>query len=97
MNGDVSDFFELFMIPGMDLFVSRVERFFDDPKFPHIEVDLSRRRLLRPASNYPAVPATYHTVERLIEWVEKGVRPKDILSTDTLDGRKRTRKLCPWP
>ena len=24
------------------------------------------------ASNYPTVPATYHTIGRLIEWVEKG-------------------------
>lgn len=49
------------------------------------------------ASNYPSVPATYHTVPALVDWVEKGVVPLEILSTDPPDGSKRTRKLCAWP
>jgi feruloyl esterase len=70
-HGDVSDFFNLFMIPGAG----------------HCG----------PSPNYPDVPATYHTVEKLVQWVEKGERPEWVRSTDPPDGSNRTRLLCPWP
>ena len=70
-HGDVSDFFNLFMIPGAG----------------HCGA----------SPNYLDVPATYHTLDKLIEWVEKGDRPEWVLSTDPPDGGNRTRLLCPWP
>lgn len=71
LGGDVSDFFELFMVPGGG----------------HCGA----------ASYYPGVPATYHTVEKMIEWVERGERPREVRSSDPPDGSGRTRRLCPWP
>ncbi|KAK0257552.1 hypothetical protein LTS09_007599 [Friedmanniomyces endolithicus] len=70
-NSDVSDFLNLFMVPGGG----------------HCGA----------AQSYPGVPATYHTVAALVEWVERGVKPEELLSTDPPDGSKRTRKLCAWP
>lgn len=70
-HGDISDFFNLFMIPGAG----------------HCGA----------SANYPNVPATYLTVERLIEWVEKGEKPTSVLSTDPPSGANITRLLCPWP
>jgi feruloyl esterase len=49
------------------------------------------------ASNYPDVPATYHTVDKLVKWVERGEKPESVLSTDPTSGAKRSRLLCPWP
>jgi len=49
------------------------------------------------AQSYPGVPATYHTVAALVDWVERGLKPEELLSTDPPDGSKRTRKLCAWP
>lgn len=49
------------------------------------------------ASYYPQVPATYHTVGKLVAWVEQDERPENVLSTDPADGSNTTRKLCPWP
>lgn len=49
------------------------------------------------ASYYPHVPATYHTVGKMVEWVEKGQRPREVLSTEPEDGSGRSRLLCPWP
>ena len=46
---------------------------------------------------YPHVPATYATLAALVEWVENGHRPLQLLSTGPLDGSNTTRKLCPWP
>lgn len=71
LGGDVSDFFELFMIPGGG----------------HCGA----------ASYYPQVPAVYHTVEKMIAWVEWPCRPEEVQSSDPADGSERTRKLCPWP
>lgn len=70
-HGDVSDFFNLFMIPGAG----------------HCGASV----------NYPDVPGTYHTTEKIIEWVEKGERPQNVLSTNPPNGGNRTRLLCPWP
>ncbi|KAK0975347.1 hypothetical protein LTS01_013893 [Friedmanniomyces endolithicus] len=70
-NSDVSDFLNLFMVPGGG----------------HCGA----------AQSYLGVPATYHTVAALVEWVERGVKPEELLSTDPPDGSKRTRKLCAWP
>lgn len=49
------------------------------------------------ATSYPGVPATYHTVSKLVQWVERGETPEEALSTDAPDGSGRTRKLCAWP
>ncbi|KAK4503477.1 hypothetical protein PRZ48_004392 [Zasmidium cellare] len=49
------------------------------------------------ASYYPQVPATYHVLEKLVEWVERGVPPESVLSSGPPDGSNTTRKLCPWP
>ncbi|KAH0285488.1 tannase and feruloyl esterase [Aureobasidium namibiae CBS 147.97] len=49
------------------------------------------------ASFYPQVPATYHTVPALMQWVERGEKPEEVLTTDPSDGQVRSRKLCAWP
>lgn len=49
------------------------------------------------ASYYPHVPATYHVLPKLVEWLEQGRAPESILSTGPPDGSNRTRKLCSWP
>ncbi|KAK4569362.1 hypothetical protein LTR86_003124 [Recurvomyces mirabilis] len=49
------------------------------------------------AEYHSSVPATYHTVAALINWVERGQKPNQLLSTNPPDGSDRTRKLCPWP
>jgi len=49
------------------------------------------------AASYPGVPATYHTMSKLVQWVEMGDTPEEILSTGAPDGSSRTRKLCAWP
>lgn len=70
-HGDISDFFNLFMIPGAG----------------HCGA----------SANYPDVPATYHTLEKLIQWVEREEKPEWVLSTDPPSGANITRLLCPWP
>ncbi|KAL1612310.1 hypothetical protein SLS60_000534 [Paraconiothyrium brasiliense] len=70
-QGDVSDFYRLFMVPGGG----------------HCGA----------AQYSPHVPAEGHYLEPLIEWVEGGTPPAQLLSSDPPDGSKRTRKLCPWP
>ncbi|KAK7565291.1 tannase and feruloyl esterase [Phyllosticta paracitricarpa] len=49
------------------------------------------------ASYYDSVPANYHGVDALVEWVEYGVKPQSIVSDEPSDGSNRTSKLCPWP
>ncbi|GAB7328107.1 hypothetical protein MBLNU13_g00144t1 [Cladosporium sp. NU13] len=49
------------------------------------------------ATHYPQVPATYHTVAKMVQWVERGDKPDEILSSGAPDGSGRTRKLCAWP
>ena len=49
------------------------------------------------ASFYPQVPATYHTVPALMDWVERGQKPGQVLSTGPSSGETRSRKLCAWP
>jgi feruloyl esterase len=68
---DVSDFYELFMVPGGG----------------HCGA----------ASYYTHVPATYHVVPALVEWVERGEKPQAILSTNPPDKSNTTRRLCAWP
>jgi feruloyl esterase len=45
----------------------------------------------------PNVPAEYHYLEPLIDWVEAGSPPEQLLTSDPPDKSNRTRKLCPWP
>jgi feruloyl esterase len=49
------------------------------------------------ADGYPGVPGTYHTVAKMVQWVEGGRAPEEVLSTGPMDGSGRTRKLCAWP
>jgi feruloyl esterase len=49
------------------------------------------------AAHYPQVPATYHSVAKMVQWVERGEKPEEVLSSDAPDGSGRTRKLCAWP
>lgn len=49
------------------------------------------------AAHHPDVPAVYHTMTKLVQWVEQGIKPQYVLSTNPPDGSSRTRKLCPWP
>ncbi|KAL3441781.1 Tannase/feruloyl esterase [Aspergillus insuetus] len=47
---------------------------------------------------YPQVPARYHLLDALVEWVEQGRVPDDgILSDLPPDGSDTTRRLCAWP
>ncbi|KAL2864390.1 tannase and feruloyl esterase-domain-containing protein [Aspergillus lucknowensis] len=47
---------------------------------------------------YPQVPATYHILDALVEWVENETVPDDgVLSSEPPDGSGTTRRLCPWP
>jgi len=70
---DISDFFNLFMIPGGG----------------HCGAGTG--------TMYEGVPAIYHTVSALMNWVEKGEKPAEVLSTNPPNKSGRTRKLCPWP
>jgi hypothetical protein len=51
------------------------------------------------ASWYPDVrlPATYHTVEKLVQWVERGGKPDWVASTGPPNVGNRSRLFCPWP
>ncbi|KAK1598923.1 tannase and feruloyl esterase [Colletotrichum navitas] len=49
------------------------------------------------ASTYPQVPTKQNTLEALVDWVEKGKTPEDLLGTAPADGSRRTRKICRWP
>ncbi|CAG8372342.1 unnamed protein product [Penicillium salamii] len=68
---NVTDFIEIFMIPGGGHCGA-------NPAYPH-------------------VPATYHILNTLVPWVEKGVHPAQILTSDPPGGSNTTRKLCAWP
>ncbi|OAP58019.1 hypothetical protein AYL99_07109 [Fonsecaea erecta] len=46
---------------------------------------------------YPNVPATYHVLDVLMPWVEKGVAPTAMQSSNPPSKANITRKLCPWP
>lgn len=69
-GGDVSDWFEVFMVPGGG----------------HCG-----------EGYYPGAPTTYHSLEKLLQWVEQGEVPQEMRSSDPADGTNTTRKLCPWP
>lgn len=49
------------------------------------------------AEFYPQVPAKFHSVAKMVQWVERGEAPGEVLSSDAPDGSARTRKLCAWP
>ncbi|KAK8191266.1 tannase and feruloyl esterase [Phyllosticta capitalensis] len=49
------------------------------------------------AANFESVPANYHGIDALVEWVENGAKPQFIVSDEPSDGSNRTSKLCPWP
>src|SRR4051812_31387523 len=89
-QSDVSDFFQLFMIPGMCISWLL-------PSFVHAIASLQYQNILArrslqvhfpggghcgAASSYPQVPAIYHTIPELITWVEQGRKPASIKSTD---------------
>ncbi|KAJ4394785.1 hypothetical protein N0V93_004005 [Gnomoniopsis smithogilvyi] len=46
---------------------------------------------------YPQAPTKYYSLAKLVQWVEQGVPPNEMLSSDPADGTNTTRKLCPWP
>jgi len=50
-----------------------------------------------PTSAYPHVPGTYDVLDALVPWVEKGIVPTQMLSTEPYDGTNVSRKLCPYP
>lgn len=49
------------------------------------------------ASNYPQVPANWHSLEAMTTWVEDKSRPEEMTSSNPADKSSRSRKLCPWP
>ncbi|KAI2466038.1 feruloyl esterase [Annulohypoxylon bovei var. microspora] len=51
------------------------------------------------ASNYPQVPATWHALDALVQWVETGRPAAEMLGTDPTDKslQNKTSKFCPWP
>lgn len=67
-GGSTTDFFRLFMVPGMF----------------HCRGGVG--------------PDDFDALSSLVEWVEKGVSPKQILASQSRDGKPiRTRPLCPYP
>ncbi|KAK8068037.1 tannase and feruloyl esterase [Apiospora saccharicola] len=49
------------------------------------------------ASNYPQVPAEWHSLEAMTEWIESKALPEEMTSSNPADKSSKTRKLCPWP
>ncbi|KAI1138599.1 feruloyl esterase [Hypoxylon sp. FL0543] len=51
------------------------------------------------ATKYPQVPGVWHALDALVQWVEAGQAPTEMLGTDPLDVnlKEKTSKLCPWP
>lgn len=51
------------------------------------------------SENYIDIPSTYHVVDKLVEWVEKGEKPEYVLSTNPANPASpiNSRRLCPWP
>ncbi|GJC80818.1 putative esterase XCC2094 [Colletotrichum liriopes] len=43
------------------------------------------------------IPAKQNSLEALVDWVEKGQIPDDLLGTAPADASGRTRKICRWP
>jgi feruloyl esterase len=67
-GASTTDFFRLFMVPGM----------------AHCRGGVGTDQ--------------YDCLTALVEWVEKGVAPNQIVATQTRDGKVvRTRPLCPYP
>lgn len=47
---------------------------------------------------YPHAPWDNHTLDALMEWVERGTIPEGgVLSSMTPDGKNTRRRLYPWP
>lgn len=49
------------------------------------------------ATTYPQVPGQQNSLEAVVEWVEKGSVPAELIGTKPADGSSRTKKFCPWP
>ncbi|KAI1205897.1 feruloyl esterase [Annulohypoxylon truncatum] len=51
------------------------------------------------AAGYPQVPATWHALDALVQWVETGRPATEMLGTDPSDKSllNKTSKFCPWP
>ncbi|OHW91184.1 tannase and feruloyl esterase [Colletotrichum incanum] len=49
------------------------------------------------AASYPQVPAKQNSLEALVNWVEKGQIPEDLLGIAPGDASRKTRKICRWP
>lgn len=51
------------------------------------------------ASNYPQVPANWHSLDSLVQWVETDTVPTEMLSSDPASTSlsNKTSKLCAWP
>jgi len=49
------------------------------------------------AAAYPNIPANYHVVDVLMPWVEKGIAPVQMESSNPPVGGSGTRKLCAYP
>ncbi|KAI0884285.1 feruloyl esterase [Annulohypoxylon maeteangense] len=51
------------------------------------------------ASNYPQVPASWHVLDALVQWVETGRPATEMLGTDPSDKSllNKTSKFCSWP
>ncbi|KAK8102728.1 hypothetical protein PG984_015874 [Apiospora sp. TS-2023a] len=43
------------------------------------------------------VPADWHSLEAMTEWVESKALPEEMTSSSPADKSSKTRKLCPWP
>ncbi|KAG6364232.1 hypothetical protein INS49_005830 [Diaporthe citri] len=46
---------------------------------------------------HKSTPQVPHSLEKLVEWVEKGEAPQEMLFSNPPDGGNITRKACPWP
>jgi hypothetical protein len=92
-NGNVSEFFNLFMIPGTSKFIKSF--------YLYVNANITSPNIggghCGPASSFPSAPSTYHTDDVLRDWVENNTFPGSILTSRPLDGSNRTRKICPWP
>ncbi|GKT46814.1 putative esterase YMR210W [Colletotrichum spaethianum] len=86
-GGERQDWLSLFMIPGFGDAIQQIWLTYCSQGGGHCTG----------ASSYPQVPAKQNSLEALIDWVEKGQIPEDLLGTEPADASKRTRKIFPWP
>lgn len=50
-----------------------------------------------PSPHYLDVPYEADTLETMIDWVEKGITPREMRASKAAIGSSHTRKLCAWP